>query len=243
MVFVYYNYTMKQLSFICLVAGGILFSGCSGNKIENQQIDSLTTDTALLADKNFAFKNITNTLFESKFKKHEGKLYADSTYKIIFVELSKTQKVKLLAKSLKKEVGVNSAYVRDMMGAHFIAKQNKIGDLQPIIVQVGGDDYEALKMILLDKNNSVVNAFNITGGMQGGPWTIGDSLTGYELRNYAYLDKNVITNIKINISDYADSLKKPSIVDSEVYKITIRNNGKISTKQTVGKEYLAPHKL
>lgn len=220
-----------------------MFSGCSGHKSENTLKDSSSTvDTGLLADKNFAFKNITNTLFESKFKEHEGKLYADSTYKVVFVELSKTQKVKLLAASLKKEVGVNSAYVRDMMGAHFIAKQDKIGNLQPIIVQVGGDDYDALKMILLDKNNSVVNVFNITGGMQGGPSTIGDSLTEYEVQNYSYLDKNVITNTKISISDYADSLKKPSIVDSDVFKTVIDNAGKIRTKQTVGREYRKPHK-
>ncbi len=234
---------MKQLSFICLITYGIIFSGCSGDKKESQQTDSLAiADTGLLADQNFAFKNITNTLFESKFKEHNGKLYADSTYKVVFVELSKTQKVKLLAASLKKEVGVNSEYVRDMMGAHFIAKQDKIGNLQPIIVQVGGDDYDALKMILLNKNNSVVNVFNITGGMQGGPSTIGDSLTEYEVKNYSYLDKNIITNTKISISDYADSLKKPSIVDSDVYKIVIDNNGRISIKQTVGKEYRKPNK-
>ncbi|WP_448701637.1 hypothetical protein ACFGVR_05405 [Mucilaginibacter sp. AW1-3] len=233
---------MKQLCFICLIAGAIIFSGCSGHDNENKLKDSSSTaDTGLLADKNFAFKNISNTLFENKFKEHNGKLYADSTYTLAFVELSKAQKVKFLAASMKKEVGVNSEYVRDMMGAYFIAKQEKIGNLQPIIVQVGGDDYGALKMILLDNKNSVVNVFNITGGMLGGPSTIGDSLTQYEARNYSYLNKNIVTNTVISISDYDDSLKKPSIVDSNVFKILIHNTGKISTKQIVHKEYRKAH--
>ncbi len=234
---------MKQLSFILLIVYGFIFSGCSGDKKDNQQKDSLLTgDTGLLADKNFAFKNINNTLLASKFKYQDGKLYADSTHKVVFVELSKAQKVKLLAASMKKEADVNSDYVRDLMGAYFIAKQDKIGDLQPIIVQVSGDDYDALKMILLDKNNAVVNAFNIAGGMQGGPETIGDSLTQYEARNYSYLNKNIVTNIQINISDFADSLKKPSIIDSAVFKTVIANTGKINTKQTVNEKYHKPYK-
>jgi hypothetical protein len=222
----------------------ITFSGCSGNKTDNKTQDSVAVnDTGLLADKNFAFKNITNTLFERNFKLgDDGKLYSDSTHKLAFVELSKAQKVKLLAASIKKEIGVNSDYVRDMMTAFFIAKQNKIGDLQPIVVQVGGDDYGALKMILLDKNNIVVSAFNITGGMQGGPSTIGDSLTDYEEKNYSTINGSTITNTRINVSDFADSLKKPSYVDSEVYKIVFDRSGKISTKQTTGTEYRRPYK-
>ncbi|MDB5126750.1 hypothetical protein [Mucilaginibacter sp.] len=97
-------------------------------------------------------------------------------------------------------------------------------------------------MILLDGNNHPVNGFNLFGGMQPGPIEQGDSLTIIPLDKYSVIEGNVITSYEVTHKEFADSLKRPTIVDSVVLKSLIAKSGKIITK-TIGKErYTIPYK-
>jgi len=201
-------------------------------------------DTSFLADKNFPIKNMRQTLsFWAGHKFYKENLYLDSTHKVRFIELTKQQKSKLMVPFIAKELGVKDvSTVENYMQAFFIAKQNKTEDLQPIVLYVVGDDCASLTLIVLDKDRQAVSGFNLCGGLDAGPYSTGDSLTTYEAKSYSSLDKNQIITCRIINSDFADSLKKPSVVDSNVFKSVINKSGKIITAQVVKARYRGPYK-
>jgi hypothetical protein len=228
---------MRYLNALLLfVFVSVTVVSCSGPVKEKAKTkDSVpVVDTSFLADKNYPFKNVKNTLpIFKNIKYYKEVMYADSTHNTAFVELTKSQKLKLVVPFISKELKVDEKYVVDMMQAYFVARQAKVGDLQPIILYITGDDYTSLTMILINKAGLPAGGFNVNGGFQGGPEQVGDSITKYELRSYSYLKGNQITTIKIEQSDYADTLKRLSVIDSTVFKSIIANDGKITTKQTL----------
>lgn len=198
------------------------------------------------------FKNIKSTneikLTGKKSKDNpngndiDNSLYTDSTYKKKFIELTPDQKVKLIAPFISNELGVNYKYVRDLMQAFFISKQQKIGDLQPIILFITGDDYGSTTMIVLNKYNKPISGFNLDGGMQPGPTEIGDSLMEYEAKSFSLINANNITTVRINHTDCTDdSLRKPTIVDSTVFLSKIDKTGHIRTRKVMSKQYTIPY--
>lgn len=250
--------SMKKINILNL-CGLIIFlftTSCSNEKKSSATqkkfpISIQIGDTSFLANKNYVFQNIENTStvkFVSKRLNTTGPdddhLYTDSSYTKFYTALNKWQKSILIAPFLFKEFKVEKDYVVKYMSAHFVAKQPKIGELQPIIISIGGDDYGSLTMILLDKNNKPVRGYNIAGGLDPGPDMDGDSLVTYEARNYAHLKYNKIIHYVINETDCMnDSLKKPSIIDSNVFESTIDNTGKIKTKQIASEQYRITYKL
>jgi hypothetical protein len=233
------NITISRLSFIVV----LLIFGCSQEHTSKKLSKNL--DTSFLTDNNFIYKNVKST-FEIKFTGKtdvpngsdvDNNLYADSTYKRKFVELTALQKTKLIAPFISKELNVNYKYSRDLMQAYFISKQKKIGDLQPIIIEINGDDYSSLTMIILNKMNVPVSGFNISGGMQSGPTEIGDSLISYDKKSYSYINDNKILTYRIRETDYTDSTKKDEIIDSNVFASTISRTGKFITKQVTTKKF------
>jgi len=88
------------------------------------------------------------------------------------------------------------------MRAFFIAKQNKIGDFQPVVLLLTGDDYTSLTLIVLDKNGVPLSGFNLAGGMDG---PTGESPMIYEAKSYSLLNKDQIISTMIINSDFPDN--------------------------------------
>jgi hypothetical protein len=219
--------------------------GCSnGNNNtagQNKPTDSLNctspTDTSFLADKNFAYRNLTSTVnvnSADKISKVNGVdiavKYTDTTFKRKYFMLPGCQAGFLIAPFLPKDYGVN--YVANDMWVWLVSKQKKIGDLQPIIVlEIGKADFEGLALIILDRNRKPVNEFfldeeNPTNNKIGYPHT---------LNNYSFINKNEITSYRI--TENTDSAKRQKTIDSNVFKSFIAANGTITTKQ-VGKSHV-----
>jgi len=192
-------------------------------------------DTSFLADKNYPYKSISNTLTVNFIGKNNSadELYTDSTFKTAYIKLNEQQRIKLIAPFIMKELGVNEKYAGDLMSAYFVSKQNKIGNLQPILIKISGDDYGSLTMIILDKSDTPIDGYNVEGGKEGGPTEIGDSLIRFEARRYSHINNNVITTYDINETDHTDTTKKQELIDSEVYKTVINKNGTFSTRRIV----------
>lgn len=231
------------LLFVFLISVGII--SCLGPGKEKSKSKSNMDDNSIIADANFPVKKLHNPLYlyrDFKFNK-KNMLYPDTLYKIAFIALTEQQKSKLIVTSLCKELRIkDSAYIKKYMTAYFISKPDRIGKFQPIIILIGGDDYNSLKMILLDNKNNPMHIINLAGGFDSGPSYIGDSLMVYESNSGYYLNKNIVTTYRVKRLDFADSLKKPSIIDSTVFKSVIDKNGNIATKQTLKKQYTIPYK-
>lgn len=238
--------TKLRITDLLFLIFSLLIFSCSGpNSKENKsrtvvKHQELKNDTSFLADKNFLYKDLKSTkdidvLFNPTVF---HKAYADSAYKHEYTPLTPDQKVRLIAKFISKELdGALESYPRDLMEAYFISKQKKIGDLQPIIVHITGDDYGSFTMILLDKTGLPVDGYNLSGGKLPGPIDNGDSSFYFEANSYSFINQDRITTIRLQSTQFADSLKKPSITDSMVFKTTISKKGNFNTKLVLEKRY------
>lgn len=226
----------------------ILFSflSCSNdntnvNNTDSTAVKSVGIDTSFLADKNFAYFDLKETEIVGRNSVGDkGHYYVNSRREKEFVALSLEQKVKLVVPFIHETLGVNSNYVKRTMECYFIAKQKKIGDLQPIIVQIGGDDYGSLTLIILNRDLIPVSGYNLSGGMNSGPYQMGDSLVALPDNIYSILEKDKFITYRVVESFFNDSLKRPSNVDSVVYKSKIESNGKIATKKVDSIRYHKP---
>lgn len=231
--------------FVLLFLWFVIWS-CSSHDNTSKTVDKkdLRTDTALLADANFSLKNLKNTgeLWKNH-KFYNDKLYADSTHKLSFRQLTKAQKAKLVQPFVSKDIPVaDPKTIPDLMNAYFISKQDKVGEYQPVILFIDGDDYTALTLIVLDKNNNYVSGFNLCGGFNSGPWMQGDTVTAFPDNRISFFNKNQITSYQVSEYLYPDSLKKSSIKDSIVINSYIDKNGKIDSKTVFKKRYQIPFK-
>jgi hypothetical protein len=235
------------MGFVLLVAVFFVV-GCHGDKSNKDKLNDSTTkkDISFLDDENFVFKNLANTEDAKGIYKElkgggvDGNLYTDSTYKKLYVKLTPEQRSILVAPFISKQLDVNDKYARDLMQAYFISKQDKIGEFQPIIIEVDGDDYGSMILVVLDKNNKPIDAFNLSGGIERGPMMTGDSLLSFDKPSYSFLTKNLITTYRVTETDYTDSTKKEETIDSNVFVSTIDKTGKIITKQTVKAHFRKP---
>jgi hypothetical protein len=232
------NFMKRYFNVNFLVVLVMLFAfSCSwySNKKSREQSSVLTkainqNDTSFLADKNFVYRNLTSTAkirFFTKPMKNGvdfSAAYADSALKIKYFQLSPNQAGFLIAPFLPKGYGVD--YAKEEMWAWLVAKQQKIGNFQPIIVsEVGVHDYEALQLVVLDKMGEPVDEFDLE---EENPFPHN---AGYPYTYHAYslLNKNEIESYRI--SERTDSAKRQVIIDSNVFRSIIGTNGKIATKQ------------
>jgi len=190
------------------------------------------TDNDVLPDSLFALKNIPSTDITNKFcslEKNGWHWYTDSTKKTSFVKLDSIYKVRLLTPALKiHDDWINDKWVLGDMTAYFISKQEKVGDILPIVVYAGGTDYSALILITLDKNCNVVSSFILKGGDCGWP---------YCPVKHSYLNKDKISSYILNVSYRQDFMTVPSTIDSISYLSKISADGKIETKRLDSTRY------
>ena len=198
----------------------------SVNTTNHQVVDSLS----ILADKNFKYPKISDTrTFFRDLKTHKILLGKHG-----LVELNKQQKMQLIADIISKDLNASNKEndLTDLIQAYFVSKQDKVAGFQPIILYLTGDDYQALKLIVLDANNKLVDNYNLYGGFNAGPYSQGDTLTIEPTEVYALIDKKQFITYCSTLSYPTDTLKKNSILDSDVYRSTIASTGRISTTQT-----------
>ncbi len=240
---------MNKYAVIFLLSTAMFAASCLDNKTPATKAkvsDSAKYDTSFVNDKNYLYKDLHNTNnIITVFKKMEAggidsNLYADSGYKKKYVQLTRRQRIDLVAPFILKTLKAQPDYARDLVRAYFIAKQNKIGDIQPIILHISGDDYMSLTMILLDKNDKYLCGYNISGGIMGGPTSIGDSLESYELKSYSKIGDDQITTYRLTETDHTDTTKKQITIDSNIFETRITPNGNFLTKQTLKSRYTKP---
>lgn len=221
----------KALSLINILVLVLFLANCSREEKERDSSQPSQNDTSYMADKNYVFRNLTNTekvkIVYKTTKDNRldlSNIYADWTFRRTYTQLSENQRSLLIAPFLPKGYGVK--YARENMLAWFISKQNQINGYQPVILfELGKADYESLMLILLDKNHKPVSEFDLD---ENNP-TNNEFGSPHKDKSYSYLDKNEITSYRITENTY--SAKKQMVFDSNVFKSVIAKNGVILTKQ------------
>lgn len=118
--------------------------------------------------------------------------------------------------------------------AHFVSKQDKIGNFQPIILRVVGTDYLTLWLLLVDNDCKPVNVFYLEGENCEGPWETDSTIMGCAIRRNKF-NKDKIESYEIRTTDFLNSNK--SVIDSLVYTTEISDRGEFKTKRTDSVRY------
>ena len=185
-----------------------------------------------LPDSLFAMQNLTNTAalnnicFDSL-----GNAYADSTKKICFKELSDDQVMRLL-----QGIDFDSSYLR-YINAHFIARQNPIGDYTPIIVLIDADDYSALQYVLLNRSFQPVAHYCLHGGFCAGPAADDGKIMEYCPEKQSVINGDEIRSYVLHIFVSEDTTNSPATIDSVNYVSKVLPTGKIETRQVDSVSY------
>jgi hypothetical protein len=244
------NLNMKKIIILnlCLLVTLLLVVSCKNKKKDiallSYNDNFKMNDTSFLDPKNYVYQNILDTRHvkiihrRTKDTSVDNNIYTDSSYSRKYIELTAKQKLWLIGPFIGKTLDVKPVFARDLMSAYFVSKQKKIGDLQPIIIWITGDDYGSLTMIILNKQHQPIDGYNLDGGMQPGPEDIGDSLMKFDLKSYSKLKNREITTVRMEETDYTDTTKKDIQIDSNVFKTLIQTNGSFNTKQTVKKHFV-----
>ena len=183
-----------------------------------KQEQATTNNT--LPDSLFKLQNIKSSLFSADSSVMNSCPLMDTIQKALLL----TPEVVIDRPDLMK---IGQSYINDFMQARFVAKQDKIGESQPIIVSVHGDDYAALILLVLDKNEKVVSHLILSGGLNGGPDNeIGDSLIFYHDMQSTLENDIVKTYILKICQSEKDSTQLP-IIDSISFTRKILPTGEI----------------
>jgi len=221
---------MKNLLFFCLFIG--LLSSCSKPK-------SVIAHKTLLADSLFALKNLGDIDICNSFRYVENQLFLDSTRKVEFTELDSTFKRLILAPIFTKEFGVDENYVKHNFISHFISKQPKIGDIQPIIIETTGDDYSSIMLIMIDSNLHVVSHFYLSGGFEPGPCEVNDSISSWGEKKHSKIQGTAINSYIIRTLVWTDSRNDTAFIDSINYKTKILKTGTFQTLKIDSARYIS----
>jgi hypothetical protein len=203
-------------------------------------------EISFLDDRNYIYHNINKTenvkfIWRRLHGKPDDNLYTDSTFKKSYIPLNLYQKSQLIQKFFSNLMKVDSSYAVNSMEAYFVAKQDKIGNLQPILIRLQGDDYVSLTMIILNKENKYISGYNVSGGFNSGADQRGDSVETYEARSYSHLKDNKINTYYIYETDPMDMIKTTASIDSNVFESIIGANGQFKTKQVAKVRYNIPY--
>jgi len=139
----------------------------------------------------------------------------------------------------QKAMSDDANFVVKYFTAHFIAKQHRIGDLQPIIISVGMDDYAATLLILVDKDNKYVSGYTLCGGLADSPDIDEKTVTSYP-DGFADINGNTIVTYQIQRTDYTDTTKKVALIDSTITRVAISSDGHFKEKQIPSKQATIP---
>ena len=184
-----------------------------------QILKSDNSDKDCLPDNLFVATGLQESMIIDDFSFNKQVDYFYKEKKLI--ELDSLQKTKLLAPFVKYFPPYSHI-------AHFISKQDKIGDFQPIILRVVGTDYLTLWLLLLDKDCKPVSLFFLEGENCEGPWDTDSTIMDCPTKRNKFI-KNRIESYELRTTDFFNSNK--SIIDSLVYTTEINEKGEFKTKR------------
>lgn len=209
---------MYRLVFFILLI--FTLSNCENNSIQNSSSDKEHID--FLSDKLFEYKNFKGTIKDVWMNSELSNKYLPIDSQATLLLLNHEQ----------------SPIRFPYYGARYVAKQNKIGNVQPIIIYVSSDDYSSYILVTLNENKRPIDITEIAGGWWNDPHEISDSIG--ECGGDSYF--NIIDNHNIEKVEtrylfkcYTDSdgvfnmTENDLGVDSLYYKVKISNSGKITT--------------
>ena len=208
---------MNKLIIFCI----LLLVSCSTGKTQQEN---------LLSDDHFVFKNLKNTSLIHSFKYQNNRLFSDSTFRTEFVPLDSTFIRLILAPILKKDLGVDAGYTVKFTLSHFISKQEKLGQYQPIVIYSTADDYASLILAVLDSTFNPISHLILSGGLFAGPYEANDSLTSWGEETFSKINNNEITSFVSKTYVWTDSRDDSEFIDSLLFSSKIRDNGTIETK-------------
>jgi hypothetical protein len=219
-------YSKPFISVLVLITG--LFSACHSNTADSKQIKGANFDDL------FVLKNITTSLFK-----------VDTTTRKKFVEMDSNQKRQYIIPNIHYEnkdlVVPDTQYLVKYIEGRFIAKQNKVGEFQPIILALYGDDYEVLLLVILDKNHKPVSQLILSGGISAGPDDeTDDTLMQHDRESLLYGDTVRTYLLRLKIPK-RDTIVSESI-DSISYLREIMSDGKIKLLKTDSSHYIGKYR-
>jgi hypothetical protein len=223
----------NHLKYLLILSCVIAISCTNTPSIDKETNKDKKTETKVVTrpDSLFMFKNITSSMFQ-----------ADSSTMSQYVHMDTIQKMQYLTpKIIDSEnpdvMKVGQTYINDYMYSYFISKQDKIGDYQPIIVSAHGDDYGALILLLLDKNNKPVSHILLCGGLSAGPdGELGDSIVLLHDRESLIKHDTIITYI-LRVRQPENKDNALPTIDSISYIRKILATGEIKTIKTDSVRY------
>jgi hypothetical protein len=207
----------------------VLFLSCSSTKNEPTRIIDLP-------DSVFAYKNLSTSKVNTKFYEVDSfTVYKDSTQKFKLYSLNIAQKQRIMAHLLGRDsFHLTHGYIPGFL----VAKQDKIGDLTPLIFYITDEDYAVLIYALFDNNDKPVSRFILEGGQTGGPVIHGNTqIWPYKT---SFIKTDTILSYILNFAYKAgDSL---ATVDSVSYKTVINKYGQMNTSQIDSERYMCEPK-
>jgi hypothetical protein len=199
-----------------------IICSCNESNTKNTNNNELS-----LKDSLFVFKGISSTEIVEKSVWDFEQLYVDSTEKRTYIKLDNKQKLRLLPNILK----MDTLWIRMDIQAYFISKQEKIGNIQPIIIQTSGTDFAALLLINLDNKGNLLSGMILTGGENSSPQGELDSLLFLRPYTRCFFNKNHIKSYTLSAMVEKNRNNKLAIIDSVNYESVIESNGTIKTKK------------
>jgi hypothetical protein len=198
----------------------VLLNSCSNNNSETQSQRKSKSGDSL-----FILSNIKSSLIKID----------SATYKK-FISIDTIQKSQFVTPEIVDEnpdvTIVGQTYINEYVSGLFISKQDKIGDNQPIIISARGDDYDALILIILDRNNKPLSHILLSGGLEGGPdGELGDSIVLLHQRESIIKNDEILTYV-LRIRQPEDDTNKLPTIDSISYLRKIMPDGTIKILKT-----------
>lgn len=135
--------------------------------------------------------------------------------------LSSEQKIHLLGPF------ITNGFAPTDFTAHFVSKQQKMGNLQPITLRVLGTDYLAHWLVLLDDQCNPVSRFYLEGEGCEGPSETDSTMMDCPTKQNRF-SKNAIESCEIRQINYTDGTGR-KIIDSLFYRTTISDSGELKT--------------
>lgn len=168
--------------------------------------------------------NLNDQLYLYKDLKRTTEVVADRKS---FTKLDSTQKRALLPDITKGQAMDLDFPYSTLLNAYFVSKQKTIGAIQPIILKLFTDDFDALVLICLNSKNTPVDFFILDREEFCGS----NHETYCEKSRHSILNGNeILTYDLYKVESSSDD--KFLYTDSIVYKSSINADGKIKTLQT-----------
>ena len=179
------------------------------------------------SDSQFVFNGISTTEIVEKSVWGFNYLFVDSSKKKAYLKLDNNLKLQLLPNILR----MDTFWIKEDIQAYLISKQEKIGNIQPIIVQTNGTDFGALLLINLNEKGDEISGMFLNGGENSGPLEDLDSVLLLRPFKRSFFNYNQVNSYSLSAWVNKYKTNKPDIVDSVTYRSTIEMDGTIKTQK------------